>query len=325
MINKPCIVCGYSNPINIPSKVSSFISEYIYNGKKIECNLILCPNCSFVFFDKRFNSEEEKLLYSDYRGDNYVKIRDRNMPGYADVNELIGINPVEIKNRKDNLDKILRLSLKGINIKKVLDYGGDSGQFIPEICQNSSKYVYDLSQKRTLQGIKKISNPFIDKPYDFVMCSHVLEHSSAPNELIVELLKLASDDGLIYLEVPWESYYYGLIKLLHIFSKININIFNLLVGFLPKMQLIEHLNYFTCKSISTLLNKNNLQILYIKVIIIDMDWIKMPVLSVLMKKIKSKDSHKANYLSYSMDYLTWVYIIFVYIKNKILNRKVVGL
>mgnify|MGYP002348298890 CR=1 FL=1 len=72
----------------------------------------------------------------------------------------------------------------------------------------------DLSddQRASFGGVKKdrrelvdcdaANLPFADETFDFVYCSHLLEHVEDPARVIAEILRVTKRDGGGYLEVP---------------------------------------------------------------------------------------------------------------------------
>lgn len=75
-----CIICGSSKLIYKKTKMSDFLVERIYGVNNVKngvaVNLCHCLDCSFSFYDKRL-TEEERLLYKDYRGKEYQAIREK--------------------------------------------------------------------------------------------------------------------------------------------------------------------------------------------------------------------------------------------------------
>ena len=59
-----------------------------------------------------------------------------------------------------------------------------------------------------IKGAKKLGNNIndarIEKKFDIVICSHVLEHVSDLSNLVTKLKKQLKSNGIIYAEVPQE-------------------------------------------------------------------------------------------------------------------------
>lgn len=101
----------------------------------------------------------------------------------------------------------------------VLDVGSGSGPH-PRANVLCDKNIKDDTERggrylsKTKAGIKFLKNrtlivgegerlPFKDKSFDYVICSHVLEHSENPERILQELMRVASRG---YIETPTEIY-----------------------------------------------------------------------------------------------------------------------
>jgi len=166
--------------------------------RKYMARYYYCQDCSLGFFNYRYTPQEMFQIYNLYRGDKYFKIRSRWEPWYTkDFNETHDRQSY-IDSRKKYLETFLLKSLKS-KPKTLVDYGGDKGQYIPNLNQLRS-YVLDVSENNALPGIDRISNlSEIPKP-DLVILSHVLEHVSNPRAMLDELLEQSK---VIYIEVPF--------------------------------------------------------------------------------------------------------------------------
>jgi hypothetical protein len=138
------------------------------------------------------------LIYTSYRGDNYLRIRNKWEPWYTkDFNETHD-HQSYINSRKKYLEIFLLNNLESYP-NTLVDYGGDKGQYVPNLNQKKS-YVLDVSEYDSLPGIEKISNlSEIEKP-DLVILSHVLEHVSHPMGMLEDLLEHSK---VLYIEVPF--------------------------------------------------------------------------------------------------------------------------
>lgn len=166
--------------------------------RKYMARYYYCQDCSLGFFNYRYKPQEMFLIYNLYRGDKYFKIRNRWEPWYTkDFNETHDRQSY-IDSRKKYLETFLLKNLKS-NPQILVDYGGDKGQYIPNLDQKKS-YVLEVSENDALPGIDRISNlTEIQKP-DLVILSHVLEHVSNPRAMLEELLEQST---VLYIEVPF--------------------------------------------------------------------------------------------------------------------------
>jgi hypothetical protein len=228
--NCPC--CDTLTQTIIPAYLSQFV---VWRTTKIKPNsnvrnlLIRCDACDFHFSNTRFTDEEIARLYQEYRGDQYNRMRLECEPNYK-----VSLYSAEyIKQRKEFINKIIEHHV--INIKSVLDYGGDDGAYIPERLDSVDRYVFDLSGVDPLPGIKNYV-PTEKQSFDLVMNCQVLEHVSDINVLIKELKNLTKN--YIYVEVPTYQ---------------KPPPVNVIIG--------EHINFFRGKSLQSLLNKHNINII----------------------------------------------------------------
>jgi len=228
--NCPC--CDRVTQTIMPAYLSQFV-VWRTTGVKPESNvknlLIQCDTCNFYFSDIRFTDEEIARLYKDYRGNEYNQMRLECEPNYKV--ELYSDNYV--KQRKEFINKLIECYTS--NIKSVLDYGGDNGDYIPESLSSIDRYVFDLSGIDPLPGIKKYDFNK-NQTFDFVMNCQVLEHVPDINQLIKKLKNLTKN--YIYVEVPT-------------YRKP------------PPVDMIigEHINFFRGTSLQSLLNKHNIKII----------------------------------------------------------------
>lgn len=290
-----CLICNSSAVTAHKAKFAEFIAERVFDGQNKTINFLHCKDCGFAYFDYRFSDEEAQKLYSQYRKQEYLEQRQKHEPWYTEeINAIIGKNPEEIKNRKANLTSILEQFADVKNIKSVLDFGGDKGQFIPEIFSGSEKYVFDISKVEVEEGVVALESlqACREKNFDLILCAHVLEHVGDPEEIVSQMKSLLKKGQYLYIELPFDSpvegassgrmkNYFGLL-----FSK-YFSPFNLFKTLLKKLknknfyQMHEHINYFTLQSASVLLEKQGFKVLYSGVKEIDCEWVKSEIISVL--------------------------------------------
>lgn len=286
-----CLICENSNTETYDAMFCDFISERVFEGKNQQFNMIKCPECGFSYYEYRFNEEEVKKLYSNYRDENYQKQRQKHECWYTkEINEQIGKNPTEIKNRNENLTKILEKNLNPSKIKTVLDFGGDKGQFIPEVLIDAYKFVYDISGIETVEGTSPLSSLDDCKKnnYDLILCSHVLEHVTNPNEILNDIKSLMKKGQYLYVELPFDSPFYKkpFSNLQFLLNKYY-NWGNLIKHFINskkyghKHLMSEHINYFTPESISILFKSKGFKILSNDVKTINASWNKSKMICVL--------------------------------------------
>jgi SAM-dependent methyltransferase len=266
-----CLICENSNVEIKNAIVSDFLSERVWGGvrgRKKNTKIIYCKNCGFAFYELRLSDRENNKLYNGYRNNEYQKQRYKFESWYTKkINAGLGENEVAYRSREVHLKKIFEKAKVDVSlIKTVLDYGGDKGQYIPTFI-NVKKYVYDISNIQPVEGVIGLTN--INKmEFDFIMCCHVLEHASNPKEIVDILKSHLTNNGLLYLEVPFDSPFFrgrryfieGLMnKNFSIKSKISRAIEMMKYPYCMR----EHVNFFTPASVNILLNKNGFDVIEI--------------------------------------------------------------
>jgi SAM-dependent methyltransferase len=222
---------------------------------------------------------------------NILKARHSAEPWFSRaVNYGIGSDPEEVRIRKEMLTDYIAasgFSEKAKNKKaKMLDYGGDRGQFIPDV-PNTEKYCFELSDAEPLPQVVKFSSfdQFSNMKFDIVLCSEVLEHLSDPVADIEKIGSLLEENSQAYFEVPYEIYsvpknmgtgWYG--KYLELVSKSKIltigidflsTIFRVKMGFVPFFGFVkqhEHINFYTEKGLKNVLERNGFEVSRIEIV-----------------------------------------------------------
>lgn len=210
-ISKSCRWCGGSNLTRLayaakaPWTTSNSVSQSDFS------EFVECLNCGLKYFTESFKSDELDRMYSDYRGKSYLERRQHWEPWYTEkVNKAIGHSSTTLVNRKEHLSNMLTAEIDRNTITsptRVLDFGGDEGQFIPELISITERAVLEISAVRTITNVQKFSGwdevPSF-KP-DFIMMCHVLEHTIDARKLVEEAFYMLPVTGLLYIEVPLDS------------------------------------------------------------------------------------------------------------------------
>ncbi len=265
-----CIICG-SGVVKWPGQIAPFIADYVFDGRLTKYDLCYCPRCQMIFSDVRFDDAEVSRLYSNYRGEDYCRIREAHEPGYRRINDKFGNDAHGNLVRKRFIERVLS-KRDTATVGSVLDYGGDRGQLIPDGLAAAERYVYDVSGVPPIEGVHSITTAEDAAPYDLVMCCQVLEHVSDPAGFLETLKTLLRDNGLLYVEVPagipTRRYFdvtmgrRWLDRLWH-----------------PRMH--EHINYFTKASLRNALLLHGLTPLDTEIVILDLGWCIAPVIGCL--------------------------------------------
>jgi 2-polyprenyl-3-methyl-5-hydroxy-6-metoxy-1,4-benzoquinol methylase len=211
-------------------------------------------------------------LYYNYRSDQYNKERSYYEPGYEKIMELVGKNEAELKFRQDNLNTIITNNIQLADIKKVLDFGGGDGSYIPESLRKKHVTIVDVSNEelvdKSYKTIKKLDDNDI---FDYVQICHVLEHVMDPYLLVNELLSHLKTGGYLYIEVPQDRSNEYLEGILHNSS------------FHPHF-IQEHINLYSETAVAALGKALSIEQIYISKKIGHLGWMDMEIISALFKK-----------------------------------------
>jgi SAM-dependent methyltransferase len=124
---------------------------------------------------------------------------------------------------------------KFINIEKIeslVDYGGDTGELIPEELYHAKLYVVDIESRVYDDKVIAIQDPSECGVVNLVFCGHTLEHVSDPNSLVADMKRYLKSGGWIYIEIPRGRDYS------------------------PGYYFHEHINHFNITSLKCLLEQN---------------------------------------------------------------------
>ena len=220
-----CPCCDGSDLVSHPAKLAPFVAMRVFGDVNIPCHTLVCSNCWFIFLDIRFSSKEVDKLYDDYRGEEYIKLREKYEPGYRNRNDEL----LELCSWLPEIEKFVE---KHITLPvKILDWGGNNGINSPFI-GNRQLFIYDIGNIQPLVGERVI---FPTGQYDLIVCASVLEHVPYPFQTMSEIYKAASNDTIIYLDVP--------------------------IGYNGRGVWHEHINIFNPSAIDTLLDRSGFDII----------------------------------------------------------------
>jgi hypothetical protein len=213
-----CVCCGSGDLENSPAILMPFVAarafgwypqrideswglKTIENGMAYSiCNSLNCQSCGHLFLDIRFSDHEMSNLYQNYRGAEYVQLREKYEPGYSVRNDALN-NGVSFI---DEVEAFLTPYISGV--LTVLDWGGDTGVNTPFKSLAKSIDIYDISNKEVIAGINSISlDEALKKKYQLVICSQVLEHTPYPAKVISKIAQVMGPSSILYIELPCES------------------------------------------------------------------------------------------------------------------------
>ena len=197
-----CRICSVQlgpSPVKVNAIISPWIRE-LASIKQLASKLIYCKNCKGAFFSYAYSKNQMHLIYNDYRGLNYIKIRNKWEKWYTTEYNDAHTGEQFIEKRKKVILDFISSSIKIKDINTLVDVGGDRGQFIPEINSLKNRYVLDFSNQLLTTGVQRLNDLSQVKDIDLIIYAHVLEHVSEP---ILELNQLLNSSKHVYVEVPY--------------------------------------------------------------------------------------------------------------------------
>ncbi|MCW2667199.1 MAG: Methyltransferase type 11 [Frankiales bacterium] len=203
-----CVSCRSRDLERTAAVVAPFLTSYVLGqpvkgGVAERTDLCRCATCDLAFFDLRLEDDEITRLYAAYRSRSYYKARHKVEPFYTwKINEGIGGDDQTIAHRRQVVGRFLVDALGQGRLRSVLDYGGDAGQFLPEV-EGAQGYVYEISEVQPVEGVTRLASmDELAEPVDLVVLAHVLEHASSPIAMLEELQGFVGAGGYVYVEVP---------------------------------------------------------------------------------------------------------------------------
>jgi len=233
------------------------------------CKSVQCQNCGFLFSDFRFDDNEMKNLYENYRESKYIEVRDFYEPGYKDKQKNLDV-AIGYKKEIENFLSFIK------DQPLVLDWGGDDGKNTPFLDTASKIYIYEWTDKTLLPNCEKIKTTEIKNyNYDLVVCSNVLEHVSCPKSFLEEIVDCMDEETILYIEVPCED--------LMIKNDESLELYKI------KKHWHEHINFYSKKSLHCLIESCGLEIVKDQILNYQqaLDYVHFTNLYILACKVKN--------------------------------------
>lgn len=200
-----CLACNSEVETIAHGVVAPWIGELSGNKKVQFTSLLVCSNCQFCYFEKRFSDSEMSAMYSGYRNDDYYKVRNSWEPWYGRaVNDAYSNSSGHVDERVAFMTEILTSS--GLShCATVVDFGGDEGQFFPSI-EIENRLVIDVSNKPLRSNVSRV--PTLDdvvEDIDLIVAAHIAEHVNDPNNFFQNLMDHLTSGSHLYVEVPLDK------------------------------------------------------------------------------------------------------------------------
>lgn len=204
-----CIACGNKGVYQKYAEFYPFVNERMFKGEEKKTGLSYCPECGMTYSTYRPTDEEVSRYYINYRDKEYQQRRQVYEPAYtAEFNEALSNPPDNGADRRKQIVDFVSDSIDVNQIKNILDYGGDRGQFIPHEFRHAKKYVYDISGVTPEDGVIGFSseNDLRNSGiiWDLILCNQCMEHLSDVAAYFSILVSYMSVGSYLYIEVPNE-------------------------------------------------------------------------------------------------------------------------
>ncbi|MGA2352832.1 MAG: methyltransferase domain-containing protein, partial [Terracidiphilus sp.] len=205
----------------------------------------------------RLEDSELAVLYKDYHSEEYQQMRYASEPWYTTNFNAALLSNRYYRIRRDSLAPIVRKLVADRKIERVLDYGGDRGDLVVDLIDGAKTYVYDISGVEAVEGVVATNDPATCKP-DLIINSNVLEHVGFPQKMVKEMFEIATQECLIFLEVPLESPF-GTKRIVRRLAQIAVTSLTrpALARHVSRLAALymmhEHINFFTERSLTVLM------------------------------------------------------------------------
>ena len=226
--SRSCPTCGSSN--------------FTLELHKDHMDIVKCDNCTLVYTNPIFDDEHYKSTYSS---EDYQKIvKDLGEESHNYRLNRFGKERVEILSRfLDSKNEIRYLDV-GCSTGFVVEAAKDAGWIAKGIDLNPSAIDFGKSRGLDLTNASLDETSFEKKSFDVISLFDVLEHLTNPKEIINQAQSYLADEGLLFIYVPnWDS--------------ASRMIMNEDAHFIWPT---HHLNYYTPKTLSDLLERQNFNI-----------------------------------------------------------------
>lgn len=226
-------------PICSGSKNNIFLEGKDFSLSKEKFNIVKCLSCNFLYTNPR---PFEKNLGKYYISSSYISHTDSKKGLFNFLYQTI---------RKYAIKTKTQLLIKSSQTKKHLDIGCGTGEFLNS-CKNKNIECVgiepsDIARNKGIEkynlNIKKNTDlkQFKQNSFESVSMWHVLEHVYEPDQTILNLKKIITNNGTLIIAVPnYESLDAIIYK-----------------KFWAAWDLPIHLNHFSVKSITKLLSNHN--------------------------------------------------------------------
>ncbi|MCB4862597.1 class I SAM-dependent methyltransferase [Sphingobium sp. PNB] len=139
-------------------------------------------------------------IYSGYREEAYVSLREYYEPGYRERNNRLA----QSITYKGDIEEFLSTFVK--DPLTILDWGGDTGANTPFEKRRVSLDIFDISGKVVEGDARAVTREqATSSKYRLVICSQILEHIPFPLDVLLPVRETMDSESILYIEVPYEE------------------------------------------------------------------------------------------------------------------------
>lgn len=160
-----------------------------------------CKNCNIMFQDESSRALKNKELIDDI---------------YNDYSKTIKYHLEINTERLLNIKKRTGLDLKNLDILEIGSGNGALGYLLSQENSYTGFEAYKILKESLLKNFPELKEKIIfskfpakddlNKKFDLIISNDTLEHTSEPVLVLSEMKKLLKPNGLIWLEIPDESF-----------------------------------------------------------------------------------------------------------------------
>jgi SAM-dependent methyltransferase len=217
--------------------------------KSLTVTFCICKSCGFIFFTPRPDEADLAVKYDaivatkeSERREEYYELVDQRRRRAREIKKRL--RPFILSPLAGNgLECNHSASSSKTVINRALDIGGADGHCLSGFVDSAGECaVLDFEERNMWPGVKRIGRTLSDLQmsdcFDLVLCNHTLEHVDDINCFLTNIKSHMNPNGLLYIEVP----------------------LGCSGEFLRTNNVLTHLNFFSCASLTILLEQNGFKV-----------------------------------------------------------------